>query len=98
MGLSALNAQRFKFNFIDSPICEQCNTATESPLHYFLQCQAYGVARQTLLDKLGMEQQININNQQSTLNFILYGTYDKHVNSRIISAVTEYMTNTNRFL
>ena len=97
MGLSALNAHRFKYNFIDSPNCEQCNNGVESPIHYFIHCQAYGVARQTLLDNLRLEPTLNINNPNSILQTILHGTSHAHTNKRIYTYVSQYITDTGRF-
>ena len=97
MGLSALNAQRFTYNFIDSPICEQCNQSAETPQHYFLACQSYVAARQTLLDTLRLDHNINIFDQQHLLNTILNGTSNTIINTGLYNAVCEYMTTTNRF-
>ena len=46
MGLSALNEQRYSYNFIESPLCLSCNTVqVEDSSHFFLYCDAYRVAR-----------------------------------------------------
>ena len=73
MGLSALNAQRFKFNFINTPTCPRCDLAAETPLHYFLYCPTHRLARETLLRRLQDELDVNIQDNKTLLSTILEG-------------------------
>ena len=52
MGLSALNAHRRKYNFINDNMCPLCNMRAESTHHYFLVCPALATPRTTLLSRL----------------------------------------------
>ena len=49
MGLTALNQQRHKYNFIPHASCNSCNYRNEYPVHYFLECPTYQLARTNLL-------------------------------------------------
>ena len=49
MGLRALNQQRHKYNFIHHALCNSCNYRNEDPVHYFLECPTYQLARTNLL-------------------------------------------------
>ena len=46
MGLIALNQQRHKYNYIPHA---SCNYRNEDPVHYFLECPTYQLARTNLL-------------------------------------------------
>ena len=48
LGLSALNAHRCSFNFIDYSHCPKCGYESEDSIHYFLQCPAYVAERETM--------------------------------------------------
>ena len=49
MGLSALNQQRHKYNFIHHASCNSCNHGNEDPVQYFLECPTYQLARTNML-------------------------------------------------
>jgi hypothetical protein len=53
MGLSALNQQRHKYNYIPDPACTSCGYRQEDPIHYFLECPTYHGARQILFRTVG---------------------------------------------
>ncbi len=50
--LSALNAHRHKYNFINDNMCPLCNMRAESTHHYFLVCPALATPRATLLSRV----------------------------------------------
>ena len=52
MGLSALNSQRNKYNFIFDDICPACGTDHETVIHYIFNCISYNALRETILRKL----------------------------------------------
>ena len=98
MGLSALNEQRYSYNFIESPLCLSCNTVqVEDSSHFFLYCDAYSVARTAFFHTLS-ELEIDTNNKPNTLNTIIYGT---HINTtshtRLLKCITDFMYDTQRF-
>jgi hypothetical protein len=97
MGLSALNAHRFKYNFIDDPTCQQCHSGVENTKHYFFHCQAYTVARQILLNRLRLELGLNITNKTTLLHTILEGDIRLVHLKTLYKIITEYFTNTERF-
>ena len=50
--LSALNAQRKKYNFIQNSKCDYCNHKCETPKHSFLHCSAFAAHRQVMLKEM----------------------------------------------
>jgi len=97
MDISALNAHRFKYNFITRPTCETCHSGSETPHHHFFICPAHEIAHQKMLDKLVGELGINTNNKTMLLHTILHGTYSTVTNKHIIDITLEYMITTERF-
>ena len=49
LGLSALNFQRFQYNFVDNMSCDNCGARREDAAHILFHCPAYAVPRQTLI-------------------------------------------------
>ena len=96
LGLSALNAQRFKYNLIDSPSCDHC-TQDETPIHYFIYCPAYSDHRNIFKNRLQAELSIDISDKQKLLNTILHGLNNTVTNKILIDIVNEFMTLTKRF-
>ena len=99
LGLSALNSQRFKYNLIQQPTCNLCNTVSETPYHYFFNCPSHNLARITLLEKLTTEVGIDTQNKEKLLETILQG---KHIHprdyERVLTIVRNYISSSNRFL
>ena len=99
MGLSALNYHRYQYNFINSPICTSCNDANETAYHYFISCTTYQMARQTFFHNLFNLLGINTANNPNLLNTILEG---HHIHpwhhAELLSIVTNYLSDTGRFL
>ena len=98
MGLSALNAQRFKYNFIPSPTCPSCYLAAETPQHYFFHCPTHRLARETLLQRLQGELDVNTQNFNILLSVILEGESIRvqQINT-LQTIVLEFLKNSNRF-
>ena len=62
LGLSALNSHRFKYNFIDSPLCELCHLDSETSHHFFHVCPSYLIARHHFYNRLLHELDIDVVN------------------------------------
>ena len=97
MGLSGLNAHRFNYNFIQSPLCDHCQLGNETTTHYFFWCPVYGVPRAVLMDELRLNLNINTNNQSLLLQTILNGTGNAQDDKNLIKYLGEYFLATNRF-
>ena len=94
MGLSALNAHRFNFHFINSSLCNSCNLGSESTIHYFFWCPTYGAARATFMGELSMNLGINTNNQSLLLQTLLHGTGSIQQDNTLLQYLSEYFTAT----
>jgi ribonuclease P/MRP protein subunit RPP40 len=97
LGLSALNAHRFKYNFIHSPNCDKCQTHSESTKHYFLDCPAYSIARLVLLGRLRDELELDITNRKQLLKYFLHRTKYFLKNIILKQFLLEFMVTTGRF-
>ena len=101
MGLSGLNAHRFNYKFIDSPICIYCNTGSKTTHHYFFSCPTHRLARHhfatRLLNEIGLDL-FNAQNYNKNLETIING---KHISplhfEHLLEIVFEYIINTKRF-
>ena len=98
MGLSALNHHRYQYNFINSPLCTTCNESSETTYHFFFLCTTYQIARQTFFNNLHNQLGINIANSPNLLNTILEGhhIHPRHY-AKLLSIVTDYLSDTGRF-
>jgi ribonuclease P/MRP protein subunit RPP40 len=97
LGLSALNAHRFKYNFIHSPTCNQCHSDVESTKHYFFDCDTYSIARLEMLGRLRDELSILTINKKQLLHYFLHGTTNILSNIYLKQIIIEYMLATGRF-
>jgi ribonuclease P/MRP protein subunit RPP40 len=97
LGLSALNAHRFKYNFIHTPNCNQCHTDAESTKHYFFNCLAYSLPRLRLLERLRDEIEMDTDNKTLLLHYFLHGTNNLLTSIRLKKIVCDYMVETGRF-
>jgi hypothetical protein len=52
MGLSGLNAHRFTYNLIDSPICPNCPNENETIIHFMWHCKAYESEHKHMIDRI----------------------------------------------
>ena len=98
MGLSALNAHRYQYNFINSPICTICNEGSENSYHFFISCPAHRNARQTLFQTLQNNFGIDITNYQILLSTILEGhnIHPRH-HASLLSCLSDFLSDTDRF-
>jgi ribonuclease P/MRP protein subunit RPP40 len=97
LGLSALNAHRFKYNCIHSPTCNKCHSDVESTKHFFFNCPTYSIARLQLLGRLRDELHIDTDNKTDLLNKFLHGTRNIITSLKLKQLVIEYMVETGRF-
>ncbi len=81
MGLSALNAHRHKYNFVNDNTCPLCNMRAESAHHYFLISLALATPRTTLLSRV-FQILRNLRNQ-----YVLFSTRQ----SWIASIITKWL-------
>ena len=103
MGLSALNAHRKRYNFIDSSRCDFCGHRCENPVHFFLSCPTFAAQRQVMMDGMGVRVPAVVqpyhNNQIGSLQFskvLLYGTREHETDVKLFKIVQTYITSTNR--
>ena len=88
MGLSALNAQRKRYKFIESSRCDHCCHKCENTQHYLLLCPAFAALRQAMVGEMDrcipQVVQPYLNNAIKPLEFsklLLYGTKEKQIDS-----------------
>ena len=98
MGLSALNAHRYRYNFIPYSTCTFCNTGAETTIHYFFTCTSHTLARTMFYNRLQQELELDTNPSQHLLETILYG---RHINptcyTTLLDIVYQYLRLTRRF-
>ena len=106
MGLSALNAHRRKYHFIENSSCPYCAFMKEDIAHYLLKCQRHTAARTTMLNSISIilpetDQpllELNTNKKISELGKILiFGTKDNKLDLKIFKSVAQYIEKTGRF-
>ena len=107
MGLSALNQQRYKYNFIPHASCNSCNYRNEDPVHYFRECPTYQLARTNLLQSVDpiltdifqdINELVNRRSKERLIQIMLNGNLrlDKQQNLRIFESVHCYVLATGR--
>jgi len=101
LGLSKLRTHLFSHSIISEPYCINCQQhANETPLHYFLQCQAFAAQRVEMLrglrDSMAPEQ---LPQNRKLLQFIIHGNPDTTIemNRKIFQLIHQYLSNTKRF-
>ena len=107
MGLSALNAHRRKYNFIERGNCEMCNHCSETTDHFFLTCPAYAAQRQQMFGGLGrdtpqaaqeyLDFQQNKKHAKPLVHLLLHGTGSTGTDANIFKHVQQYIADTKRF-
>ena len=107
MGLSALNAQRKRYNFIESSKCNFCNHKCENPKHFFLYCPAFQTQRQVMLGEMdrhipgAVQPYLNyLDRKQLALEFcsiIITGTGNSETDMHLFKIVQNFISDTNRF-
>ena len=99
MGLSGLNSHRYKYNFIDSQMCNYCNNAIEDCLHYFLTCPRYAAHREVLIHQLANLLTV-VPDQNEVTAILLNGSLNLNhqQNQTLINYVLQFIGNTKRFI
>ncbi len=108
MGLSALNAHRRTYNFINDNMCPLCNMRAESSHHYFLVCPALATPRATLLSRVFQilrnlpNKYVLLSTRQSSSELhelLLNGSslLPPDVNLQLFDLVAQYIVNAQRF-
>ena len=107
MGLSGLNQQRRKYNFIANSVCPKCNFKSEDAAHYFLHCPMYAAQRQKLLHTLSAtpnSEIIYLLNSKAKkahanrlVNLLLFGTGNITIDKKIFECLHVYIEDSNRF-
>ena len=100
---SALNADQFKFNFIQSSKCNACNKNKQETIHhYFMDCTKYTAYRHSLKENLATLD-INFNNlSNKQLISIIQGHKNQNIPNSIYKQVYQfiklYIVLTGRFV
>jgi hypothetical protein len=107
LGLSGLASQRHDYNHIDNPECIKCRATCEDPIHYFLLCPNYEIARADFLEEIcqilhdnNVEVDFNSNHFiKAFIDMILNGTalLDETSNSEIFKITQTFINDSNRF-
>ena len=107
MGLSALNAQRKRYNFIATSTCDYCNHKNENVRHFLLYCPAFAAQRQVMLDDImgrGLEPVQPLLNYQNMpklasnlTRVLLHGTEDDQIDKLLFNIVQTFICSSNRF-
>ena len=105
MGLSALNAHRRKYHFIENSNCPHCPLMKEDTVHYLFKCYRYTAARITMLNSASdilpdtyQHLELNNNNKASELGkILLFGTQNIELDLEIFKIVAQYVEKTGRF-
>ena len=91
LGLSGLNAHRFKYNMHNTPICPYCFLAPEDNKHYFLICPTHTLPRQHFLNLLNSELDLDTTNHTNTLKIILYGNINHNHHFFLLKSIYEFI-------
>ncbi len=100
---STLNADTFKFNFIDTSKCTQCNSNRQETIHhYFMDCKKYDLQRQILkqnISKLHQKLQ-KLSNKQiiQIIQGIKDDDIDNYIYKNIYQFIKLFIVTTGRFV
>ena len=97
LGLSGLNAHRFKYNLHNTPICPSCLLAPEDNFHFFFLCPTHQMARQHFLNLLQSELDLDTTNKKQTLDIILHGNINPNKQPPLLKFIYQYIELTGRF-
>ncbi len=89
---SNLQADQFKFNFVQNSICQKCNKNKQETVHqYFLDCNAYQQQRQILKTNISSlhTQLKNLTNKQ-IIN-IIHGARDDKIDKGIYKSIYQFI-------
>jgi len=97
MGLSALNSQRYTYNFIDSPKCDLCRSGNENTIHYLWDCIHHTQPRNHMMGRLTAELGI-VANRANIEKIVIHGQIENRDNLKLLmQIVSEYYISTSRF-
>jgi hypothetical protein len=97
MGLSGLNAHRFTYNMIASPVCLLCKNESESTLYYLWSCTVHTQARNNMMERLEAETDLGHIDTNNIIQLLIRGETNNENHKIIYDIVTEYITITDRF-
>ena len=106
LGLSALNAQRRRYNFIAFSSCPHCQADHEDEMHFFMICTQYTAQRQEMFAQISqLTPHLNqlINNiqdrksQRELLRTIINGTGTENTDNKLFSIVATFIGKSKRF-
>ncbi len=99
---SKLNADQFKFNFINNSLCTQCNKQKQETLHhYFMDCDKYKIQRDILKNNLAsMHQHLHKLSNRHLIQ-IIQGKREQNMDIEIYKNIYQfiklYIVTTGRF-
>ena len=110
MGLSALNAHRKRYNFIQNNKCQHCGQKPEDEVHFLWKCPLFANQRIGLVGNIArITQSANLTHFilppvtkidfKDLTDLLLYRSYDlsDDLNIYVFTAVHEYIVSTKRF-
>ena len=84
MGLSGLNAHRFKYNLIDNKSCPNCTSVNEDTYHFLFICPTYAAQRATLLESLTSILNTDIINNNTALErTVIFGSRELDITTNL---------------
>jgi hypothetical protein len=107
MGLSALNAHRRKYHFIQNAACNFCPREKEDTLHFLLLCPHYTAARTIMLNSLANTLpeshqhllQLNTKQKQNELSKVMiFGINNPEVDLIVFEHICIFIETTGRFI
>ena len=107
MGLSGLNSHRKRYHFIEQSHCPNCNSKTEDPMHFLLECPAYAALRVDMIANLHniipthRDKLQNLNSKRARkelTQLLLNGIKIEQVDIKIFQCVSVYIQNSQRLL
>ena len=97
LGLSGLNAHRFKYNLHTTPICPLCHLVPEDNYHFFINCPTHTLARLHFFNLLSSELDLDTTNHNYILNTILYCHLNHSLQPLLLKFIYQYFEVTGRF-
>ena len=106
MGLSGLNAHRFRYNFIPTRRCPTCDHPNEDTTHYLIFCPTYAAQRTAMFASLvgvrpetqNLTRNLNNANAMKIIEMLVNGTKNEKEDVIIFDIASKYIENTKRFL
>ena len=102
LGVSGLRSHLFKYNIIESPVCNFCNIAIENEVHYVLHCPTFAAQRNILLSNLINIIPFNVLSslsEKDLVNLLINGSVDLEPNviKNVFDHFQNFIVNTKRF-